>query len=123
MTAERSFPNAPESVTHARRYTLEQLGNVPPDVADMVAVMTSELTTNCIRHAGSEFTIRIDRSPNEVRVAVTDSGPGDPVVRSPRPTEPSGRGLRIVRALADNWGIVRSHGSGAKTVWFMVATA
>jgi signal transduction histidine kinase len=118
MTDRRSFPNSPESVTQARRYTLERLGDVPADIADMVAVMTSELTTNSIRHAGTEFTVQIERTRNEIRVAVTDNGPGEPVVRSPRPTEPTGRGLRIVRELADRWGVVQSESVADKTVWF-----
>jgi serine/threonine-protein kinase RsbW len=121
VNEQRSFPNSPDSVTNARHYTLERLGDVPRDVADLVAVMTSELTTNSIRHAGTEFTVRVDRVDDHVRVAVTDHGPGEPVVRSPRPTEPTGRGLRIVRALADTWGIARTGRDGHKTVWFTVA--
>lgn len=118
MTSQRSFPNAVDSVTKARHYTLEHVGDVPAEVADVIALMTSELATNCIKHAGTGFLIRIDRTPHEVRVAVTDNGRGEPVIQSPLPTEPTGRGLRIVRAFADRWGVVHSHDARDKTVWF-----
>jgi signal transduction histidine kinase len=121
MTSQRSFPNSAESVTSARRYALAHIGTVPDDVAELIAVMTSEIATNCIRHAGTGFLVRIDRTPNEVRVAITDNGAGQPVVRSPLPTEPTGRGLRIVRALADRWGIVHATDARDKTVWFCLA--
>jgi signal transduction histidine kinase len=121
MTAQRSFPNRADSVTSARRYTLAHIGTVPDDVAELIAVMISEVATNCIRHAGTGFLVRIDRTPSEVRVAITDNGAGEPVVRTPSPTDPMGRGLRIVRALADRWGIVHANDARDKTVWFSLA--
>ena len=117
----RRFPNTPGSVTHARRFVQEHLDGAPPDVADAVAVMTSELATNSVRHAESEFEVGIDRTPDAIRIEVTDAGPGSPVVRSPDPAGPSGRGLYIVEQLADEWGVRRADGTGEKTVWFTVA--
>jgi hypothetical protein len=37
-------------------------------------------------------------------------------MRAPTPEEPSGRGLLIVDAMSDTWGIIPS--STGKTVWF-----
>jgi hypothetical protein len=45
-------------------------------------------------------------------------GPGEPALRSPRPTEPTGRGLQIVRELADHWGVIAAPNANGKTVWF-----
>jgi hypothetical protein len=42
-------------------------------------------------------------------------------VRSPAPTDTSGRGLQIVKALADNWGVVKGAASKGKTVWAVLA--
>jgi hypothetical protein len=42
------------------------------------------------------------------------------VVRSPDPSEPSGRGLRIVQELADSFCVSELPGSPGKTVWFVV---
>lgn len=123
MTDERSFPNAPVSVTNARRYATQTLAGIPPDVADAIAVMVSELATNAVRHAATDFTVTIDRDGREIRIAVTDTGSGRPALQSPAPTDHSGRGLRIVEALADNWGVTETADRTGKTVWFTVALA
>jgi hypothetical protein len=43
-------------------------------------------------------------------------------VRSPKPEDPSGRGLKIVEMLSDDWG-VDYHPNDGKTVWFVVSSA
>jgi hypothetical protein len=43
-----------------------------------------------------------------------------PTVRRPEPSEPSGRGLRIVQELADSFGVRELRGTPGKTVWFVV---
>jgi anti-sigma regulatory factor (Ser/Thr protein kinase) len=115
----RSFPNSPASVTGARQFVLGTIRGVARDVAESVAVMVSELATNSLRHAGTGFQVRVDRSSDEVRVEVIDRGGGMPAVSSPAPTDASGRGLRIVQSFADTWG-VRSSPPG-KAVWFTLA--
>jgi anti-sigma regulatory factor (Ser/Thr protein kinase) len=121
MTEERTFTNELRSVTDARRYVLGGLGDVAPDVSESVAVMISELAANAVRHTASDFTVTVDRGPSELRVAVTDSGPGSPTVRTPQRTEPSGRGLQLVNALAAAWGVIPSSTATGKTVWFTIA--
>ncbi len=121
MREKRRFPNSPSSVTRARRFVQELLAGAPPDVAETVAVMTSELATNSIRHAAGEFEVDVDRSAREIRVEVTDEGTGMPTVLSPDPMQPSGRGLVIVDLLADDWGVFASRTRNAKTVWFSVS--
>jgi anti-sigma regulatory factor (Ser/Thr protein kinase) len=118
MTERRTFPNVSASVTAARRFVTSAVAGAPRPVAEAVAIVVSELATNCVRHAGTEFTVDIDRTPDELRVAVADSGEGWPTVRSPRPSEPSGRGLLLVRALADDWGIDAPDDRKGKSVWF-----
>ncbi len=121
MTEEHTFPNDPASIPQARRYAGQLLTGVAADLADAVAVMVSELATNSVRHTATEFTVSIDRGPHEIRVAVTDAGDQQPTLRSPGPTEPSGRGLQIVRALADDWCVAEMVDRPGKTVWFNVA--
>jgi anti-sigma regulatory factor (Ser/Thr protein kinase) len=120
MRDTRRFPNSPSSVTQARRFVQELLAGAPPDVVETVAVMTSELATNSIRHAASEFEVDVDRRARGIRVEVTDQGTGMPTVLSPDPMQPSGRGLFIVDKLADDWGVVASRTRNATTVWFSV---
>ena len=76
--------------------------------------MVSELATNSIRHAGSDFTVILTATTREVRVEVTDNGAGAPAQRRPSPSELSGRGLLIVDKLAERWGVRRQR-SGGKT--------
>jgi len=85
----------------------------------MVELLASELATNAIRYTEDGFSLEIELTDRQVRVEVTDAGPGLPSVQSPATLSSSGRGLRIVDAVADHWG-VRS-GSGQKTVWFSMA--
>ena len=120
MTVERAFPYAPAAVTQARHYVLDVLDGVGEVVAGDAAVMVSELATNSVRHAASGFTVSVDRTAEEITVAVSDPGPGEPRLRSPRPTDGTGRGLRIVNALSDQWGVNRNSGPG-KSVWFTIA--
>jgi anti-sigma regulatory factor (Ser/Thr protein kinase) len=100
----------------ARRYVREVLCLQPQAHIDAVELMVSELATNSVKHAHSDFRVSIDDSGGELRVEVRDTGRGQPVLRSPTPIEPWGRGLRIVETLSRAWGAVDS--SHGKTVWF-----
>jgi anti-sigma regulatory factor (Ser/Thr protein kinase) len=106
-------------VRQARHFVEQNLPMVSDEVAMAVVLMVSELATNCIRHASTGFTIvvDIDTDTDELRVAVTDDGPGSPVVRSPTPSEATGRGLRIVAECSDDWGFAASPEEGT-SVWF-----
>jgi len=118
--SERAFGNAPRAVSEARHFVVDELVDVPTSVVDEVAVMVSELVTNCVRHTDTEFLVRVEHDRRQVRVEVTDRGPGMPTVRVPPISEPSGRGLRIVRELADSYGIRPLTEAPGKTVWFVV---
>jgi len=116
----RVFGNAPEAVSSARHYVVDQLADVPRAIVDEVAVMVSELATNCVRHTDTEFTVNVEHDRNRIRVEVTDRGAGAPTLRVPDSSEPTGRGLRIVRELADAFGIEPASGEPGKTVWFVL---
>lgn len=120
MTASRSFRAQPEAVTAARQFVREILDDLPTETVDQAELMASELATNCVRHARSDFELVIHRD-GEVRVELSDTGAGEPRALSPTRHELTGRGLRIVQALSDAWGIVP--GSPGKTVWFTLAPA
>jgi anti-sigma regulatory factor (Ser/Thr protein kinase) len=117
---ERTFPNHAASVALARRFTHEALDDVDLAVSEEVVLMVSELVSNSVRHAASDFTVAVDRRGDEITVNVTDGGSGRPALRAPALTDQSGRGLRIVQAFADSWGVTDSDGAG-KTVWFRVS--
>lgn len=120
MRNRRSFPEQPESVPEARRFATEVLQDVTPEVTATVELLVSELATNCIRHTDSSFDLTVIQSRHEIRVEATDYDAGKPTMQSPKPSDPSGRGLRIVDALATAWGVEHRSAQG-KTVWFTVA--
>ncbi|MYV56931.1 ATP-binding protein [Streptomyces sp. SID3212] len=89
-----------------------------PDTVDSVLLTVSELITNAHIHARSTAQLVLTWDSHCLHVSVHDSGAGQPVVRKAGDTEPSGRGLAIVHALADSYETrTRSHGkSHGKTV-------
>ena len=115
MTRARTFNSLPESVPVARRFARDVLRGQPSDLIDAAELMVSELATNCVQHAQTDFEITI-RTGDQVRVEVRDTSHGRPEVQSLPPEAPSGRGLRIVQEISDAWGIIPS--PSGKTVWF-----
>jgi anti-sigma regulatory factor (Ser/Thr protein kinase) len=113
--AVRSFRCQPQSVTDARLFVRDALGDQPREVMDVAELITSELTANCVRHAGTDFELAID-SGGQIRIEVRDRSSRVPRLLSPASHELAGRGLQIVDALADDWGVAAV--DGGKTVWF-----
>jgi anti-sigma regulatory factor (Ser/Thr protein kinase) len=116
MRQARRFPCQPESVPHARHFVRDALSAQPPEIVEAAELMTSELATNSVRHARSDFELAILLTPRKIRVEVSDHGQGRPVPRSPTTREQSGRGLQIVLELSDAWGVTPS--ANGKLVWF-----
>jgi anti-sigma regulatory factor (Ser/Thr protein kinase) len=104
----------------ARRFVTNTVAGVEKDVSDALNVIASELASNCVRHGASSFQIRIEQDQDRVLIEVEDDCGGEPVMRSPGPTDTSGRGLLITAALADNWGVRNDPAGTGKTVWAVV---
>jgi PAS domain S-box-containing protein len=125
-TESRHFPAIPGSVGRARRFLLQHVPAGGGEGPDLMALMLSELATNAVEHAATEFEVAITLGAlaegtdgaRWVRVAVSDEAPGYPAPEEPAPDAPRGRGLRIVESLADAWGIEVQRGRPGKTVWF-----
>lgn len=105
---------------NARRFVSQAISDLPGERQDSANLMVSELATNALVHASSGFSVSIDRSDTAVTISVTDRGDGTPAMQSPSSSEPHGRGLRIVEALSDSWGITPTAGTG-KSVWFQLS--
>jgi anti-sigma regulatory factor (Ser/Thr protein kinase) len=121
MTTTRRFPSNPASVGAARRFATSSLTDMPRGVLDAIELMVSELATNSIRHADAAFELTLVRANDEIRIEVTDRAGGTPTMRSPKPEDPTGRGLQIVSLLSDTWGVESKTGGSGKTVWFTLA--
>ena len=93
---------------------------VAEGTADVVLLLTSELVTNACLHAGTDTHVTVRLLPDIVRVEVVDGDAHVPAPREAAPEEPSGRGLMILDALSDRWGVDRLD-EGGKRVWCEVA--
>ena len=120
MKQSRHFPNQPDSVRAARHFATGALGSASGRVVSAVELMVSELATNCVRHTDAGFDLSVCQSAETIRVEVTDTGAGEPVVRSPALSEPTGRGLQLVQLMSEGWGVTRGPGRTGKTVWFTI---
>lgn len=121
MILDRAFPRTAESVPTARHFVTNAVGDVPQDVLDRVALLVSELATNAIRHGGTDFIVRVKQTDSEIAIEIADAGEGTPTLRKAQPRDASGRGLRIVEALADSWGVRPEPNGEGKTVWFTLS--
>ena len=122
MRDTRTFPHEAQSVPAARRFATSVLRGASASTLEAIELMVSELATNCIRHTDSGFDLTIIRDGPDIRVEATDGAGGTPTMRSPKPTDESGRGLKIVDMLSARWG-VQPRASAGKTVWFMISDA
>lgn len=120
-SASISYPGETRSPALGRAFCAEHLrGGLPDDVSvDAVIadaeLIVSELITNALNAQSGRTDLVLSVRDHEVRIEVRDDAAGAPVVRTPDVTEGHGRGLRIVAALADRWG-VEPDGPG-KRVW------
>lgn len=108
----------------ARRFVAEHLAAWGcAHLEEVTTLLVSELVTNGVTHAATPVAVAVGSDGDTVAVAVTDGVAGGVDLEGhgrARPRgAPSGRGLHIVDALADRWGV--SVHEGGKTIWFEVA--
>ncbi|MFF5765936.1 SpoIIE family protein phosphatase [Streptomyces tanashiensis] len=120
--ATASFEPVGRSVAAARAFVRDTLqGWGHPELVDDAVVLTSELVTNAVIHAGTAAEVLCLRSDDSVRVEVADRYPEREIpVQSGRsfgsPDRENGRGLLLCAALAHRWGV--DYSPTRKHVWF-----
>jgi hypothetical protein len=108
MAAKRFDPR-PQLLTDARAFVRERTRGSAR--ADDVELAASELATNAILHAKTQFELAVLIAPQKIRLEVTDSSP-----LMPAASESDQRhGLHIVASLAERWGV--NEIDGGKVVW------
>ncbi|MEU9131135.1 SpoIIE family protein phosphatase [Kitasatospora sp. NPDC048540] len=103
-------------VRHARRFTrrtLEHWGLGA--LSDHAELLTSELITNALVHAGAPVQLRLFRN-QLLTVEVSDVDSHEPRLRRAREQDEGGRGMHLVNDLAHRWGSRATH--EGKVVWF-----
>ncbi|MCH5671920.1 PAS domain S-box protein [Streptomyces gilvus] len=111
------LPAVPSSVPEARAFLHQALEAWDCATAtDDAVLLLSETLTNAVQHAVGPIGLHLRRTDTDLTVEVSDHSPHLPQPRLAADDEESGRGLLLVRALADDWG-VRPTDEG-KTTWF-----
>ncbi|MGI8757862.1 MAG: PAS domain S-box protein [Acidimicrobiales bacterium] len=112
------FPPEPSSAGRARRFlaaTLEEWG-LDAELVHTVTLLASEVVTNAILHAATDFTVAVRRHGSGLRVEVSDLSRRLPARREYDLEAFTGRGLGIVEMVARDWGIEAQ--PDGKAVWF-----
>jgi serine phosphatase RsbU (regulator of sigma subunit)/anti-sigma regulatory factor (Ser/Thr protein kinase) len=134
LVTTAAYEPEPSTAAEARcfvRETLRSWGVPGPaarasELIDDVVLLTSELVTNAVVHAGTEVQVTCRMTSSAVEVAVRDRHParalGVPARAADDPAgRTSGRGLLLPSALATAWGVTYARTS--KAVWFRIAFA
>ncbi|MFI6704411.1 SpoIIE family protein phosphatase [Streptomyces sp. NPDC050509] len=123
--AAATFDPVGRSVATARAFVRDTLqGWGYADVVDDAVVLTSELVTNAVIHAGTSADVLCLRTEQGVRVEVADRYPERevPIQGSSRAfanaDQENGRGLLLCAALASRWGV--EYSPTFKQVWFQL---
>jgi len=115
LTAEATSPR------QARRSLDAFLAPRRPPWADVAQVVVSELTGNVVRHVRRPFTLQLTLDARALLVSVTDRSRQEPVLQPHRSDADHGRGIQLVEALSQAWGVRLVHEAG-KTVWARIGT-
>jgi anti-sigma regulatory factor (Ser/Thr protein kinase) len=119
------------SVAAARAFTRATLRcwDVPGRRSDDIVLVLSELLANALRHTDpghgcwSVAAGLLQPCPDSgILCAVTDPGPGQPRPRPGGRLGEPGRGLQVIGALSDQWGVTSLSPAG-KIVWAVLGFA
>jgi PAS domain S-box-containing protein len=111
------LPATPQSASDARQFIATALEGVDDDLLFTAQLLTSELVTNAILHAGTELEVRAWATRGRVQVRVFDHEPSRLLVPTQTTADAeTGRGLHLVEALSAACGVESS--AGGKAVWF-----
>jgi anti-sigma regulatory factor (Ser/Thr protein kinase) len=116
-----NLPANPSAVPAARRFAAQAMSHmgIHGETMDRTQLLVTELATNAVQHAHSAIRLSVVPDPGRVRVEVRDDDPSvPPAPRKPDADAEHGRGLWLVSALSERWG-VNANDKG-KTVWFEV---
>ncbi|MFF2963688.1 SpoIIE family protein phosphatase [Streptomyces sp. NPDC057963] len=123
--AAATFDPVGRSVATARAFVRDTLqGWGYTDVVDDAVVLTSELVTNAVVHAGTAADVLCLRTEDGVRVEVSDHYPEREIPLQTTaldfgsPDRENGRGLLLCAALASRWGV--EYSPTRKHVWFQL---
>jgi anti-sigma regulatory factor (Ser/Thr protein kinase) len=138
LVATAAYQPVPAAAAAARRFVRDTLrswgltgrSEDQDALVDDAVLLTSELVTNAVLHAGTpvQVTCRLvgDELNGSVEIAVLDRRPAQVRLDVPQATaeaaeRTNGRGLQLPSQLASAWGV--TYARAAKAVWFRISLA
>lgn len=93
----------PQRVRRIIRARLRYWGR--PDLTDSAELLATELVTNALKHGCGDVGVRMYSTADRLWIEVRDGSHVSPVPRNVTSDDEDGRGLLLVNALADHWGV------------------
>jgi serine phosphatase RsbU (regulator of sigma subunit)/anti-sigma regulatory factor (Ser/Thr protein kinase) len=107
---------SPEVVRRVRAFLEARLQQLSLEhLADDALLVASELATNAVLHGGGVVEVEVRPVNGGVRMEIRDRSRVAPVLPAASEQSMTGRGLRLVEAVATKWGV--DPRTGGKTVW------
>lgn len=117
LTAKFDLPlldrTAATAARKAIRPVLESWNCTDDQWRHVVELIVTELVTNAVDHGGGAVELALAMHDRSLTISVADGSAVIPEVREA--DDDGGRGLRIIDALSDAWGVEDHH--GGKRVW------
>jgi phosphoserine phosphatase RsbU/P len=113
LPADRRTPGAAREIVRGALAEVELT-----ELMDEALLLTTELVTNGVVHAGTDIDLEVVADRDELTVTVTDFASGVPTRMTPNGVEMAegGRGMLLVDHFASSWGT--THQPTGKGVWF-----
>ncbi|MFF5226095.1 ATP-binding protein [Dactylosporangium sp. NPDC000521] len=123
LTAHFDLPisvGAPALARQAMVTTFAGWGFTDTDWIDRAMLAVTELVTNAVRYGGGRVVLALEADEGHVTISVADGSAVVPRLPTNADTidRDSGRGIAIIAALAERWG-VEDH-EGGKRVWVLM---
>jgi anti-sigma regulatory factor (Ser/Thr protein kinase) len=111
------------SLREGRRFVAKTLGewNVDEKLIEPAMLVANELVANAIVHAHSAPVLTLEGTGSDLLLRVADDAASLTVAPRALPGDDGGRGLVLVEALSDGWGVDTS--DSGKSVWVTFAGA
>lgn len=120
MQLHLPLPAGPESAGLARAAVRKTIADWDlPEPIDDALLIVSELVTNAFRYGAGSLVLHLTVEDGYLVVGVQDNQPAStPTPKNVPDTQPDGRGLKLISAIASQWGW--DYANGHKVVWAQV---
>jgi anti-sigma regulatory factor (Ser/Thr protein kinase)/anti-anti-sigma regulatory factor len=113
------LPQFPQSARTARDFVQDYYTGDDDELAATLTLIASELVTNAVCYGASPITLYLSQRAERVLIGVADANPDPPRLLALSPMQPGGRGMHLLDALTQRWGLL-TPATGGKLVWALL---